>query len=415
MKKLLFRLLDINLRMFDLNTQTTGSTGMSDEMKTFYDDNLIDNATPVLIHDQFGQKRPIPKNGGKTIEFRKYAPLPKALTPLTEGVTPSGNSLNVSTITATVQQYGDYITLSDMLILTAVDNNLVEAGKLLGRQAGETLDTITREVLNAGTNVQYADGTVAARHLLVGGDATPANNHYQTVMNVKTSTRTLKRNKAKPIEGNDFVAIIHTDVSFDITNDTKWEEAAKYAGSKQIFAGEIGRLYGTRFMETTEAKIFSASDLSAAARTLTVGSYAAKVITLVEALTAGDATALAGRKIVVNGYKYTVASAVAGAAGAATITIVETPTSNPASPNVVYPGEAGAKGRDVYSTLVLGSDAYGITEIEGGGLQNIVKQLGSGGTSDPLNQRATTGWKAIKTAEILVNEYMVRIETCASF
>ena len=69
----------------------------------------------------------------------------------------------------------------------------------------------------------------------------------------------------------------------------------------------------------------------------------------------------------------------------------------------------------VYSTLVLGANAYGVTELEGGGLRSIIKQLGSGGTADPLNQRATAGWKAIKTAERLVENYMIRIESASSF
>ena len=139
----------INLQLF-AEVQTTLLEGLSAEMKTFYDMTLIDEATSNLVHDQFGQKRPIPKNGGKTIEFRKFAPLAKATTPLTEGVTPDGKSLAVSTITATVNQYGDYITQSDVLELTSLDNTILEATKLLGRQAGVTLDTIVRDVLNSG-------------------------------------------------------------------------------------------------------------------------------------------------------------------------------------------------------------------------------------------------------------------------
>jgi N4-gp56 family major capsid protein len=69
----------------------------------------------------------------------------------------------------------------------------------------------------------------------------------------------------------------------------------------------------------------------------------------------------------------------------------------------------------IYGTLVIGKDAYGVTEVEGGGLQSIVKPLGSAGTADPLDQRSTVGWKATHTAEILVQEYMVRIETASSF
>lgn len=112
----------LNLRMFD--TQVTTQESLSAEMKTYYEDTLIDNAEPKLVHDQFGDKYPIPKNNGKTIEFRKYAALPKALTPLTEGVTPTGNSLSVSTKEATINQFGDYIKLSDMLQLTTIDTTL---------------------------------------------------------------------------------------------------------------------------------------------------------------------------------------------------------------------------------------------------------------------------------------------------
>ena len=168
-------MLKLNLKRFDnegiapqtLNVQTTlknttGSNDLSPEMKTFYDKALLKFARPNLVHDQFAQKRNIPKNGGKTIEFRRYSQLPKALTPLTEGVTPTGQNLNGTALTATVAQYGGYITLSDLLILTAIDNNLMEAIELLGDQAGRTLDTITREVLVSGTNVIYA-GTATAR------------------------------------------------------------------------------------------------------------------------------------------------------------------------------------------------------------------------------------------------------------
>ena len=98
-----------------------------------------------------------------------------------------------------------------------------------------------------------------------------------------------------------------------------------------------------------------------------------------------------------------------------TINLVETPASGAIkASDVVYPGEAGAKGRDVYATLVLGRNAYGVTEIAGGGLEHIVKQLGSSGTSDPLNQRATAGWKCTSATQRLVEQFMIRIETAAS-
>ena len=323
--------LPMALNLFDGNTNVTTDAGLTDEMKVYYSTYLIRLAEPLLVHDQFAQKHPIPKNGGKTIAFRKYDSLPKALTPLTEGVTPDGQKLTMDEITATVAQYGGFVELSDMLLLTAIDNNLMEATRLIAEQASKTLDTITREVLNGGTNVLYAEGQVSSRAALVGGQE--SGNHYLTIDGVRKAVRFLKVMNARRING-DFAGIIHPDVAYDLMSDPKWVNVKTYSDPSGIYNGEIGKIEGVRFVETSEAKVF-------------VG--------------------------------------------------------------------AGASGRDVYSTLILGADAYGVTEITGGGLQHIVKQLGSGGTSDPLNQRATVGWKATKVAERLVEQYMVRIETTSTF
>lgn len=412
-------LMPVVLNLFDGNTNTTLDACLSDEMKTYYSMRLINLAEPELIHDQFGQKHPIPKNSGKTIEFRKYDSLPKALVPLTEGVTPAGQKLSMGVIRATIKQYGDYIELSDILELTAIDNNLVQATRLLASQAGRTSDTITREVLAGGTNVVYAGGA-KDRSELVGGDATEANNKYLSVDDIRKAVRALKVMNAQKINGY-FAGIIHPDTAYDLMSDKKWVDVKTYSDPDGIYEGEIGKIEGVRFVETTEAKIFHAPDLviadgsNAAVRDLTVKSASGKVITVTEALSTNQAAALTGREILVGSELMEVASAAAGTAGAATITVKDSPATTPAASTVIYPGEGGAKGRDVYSTLIVGADAYGVTELEGGGLQHIVKQLGSSGTADPLNQRATAGWKLTKVAERLVEQYMVRIESASTF
>lgn len=304
-----------------------GDNGLSPQMKTYYSDYLIDMAEPKLVHDQFGQKHPIPQNGGKTIEFRKYDPLPTLTEALTDGVTPNGQKLSQKTVTAEVKQYGGYTELSDMLLLTAIDNNLVAATKLLGGQAGRTLDSITREVLAGGTNVQFAEGQVDSRDQLKAGE------HLLTIDAVRKAVRTLKRQNAETINGS-YVGIIHPDVAYDLMSDPKWINVKTYSDPEGIYQGEIGKIENVRFVETSEAKIFE--------------------------------------------------------------------------------GE-GAAGANVYATTIIADEAYGTTDINGGGLQHIVKQLGSAGTSDPLNQRATAGWKATKAAVRLVEQYMVRIETASSF
>ena len=114
----------LNLRMFDGNTNKTTDTGMSAEMTKFYNENLIKEFKPQLVHSQFAQKRPLPKNGGKTVDFRKFESLPPIKTPLEEGVTPQGQKINVVNKTATIEQYGAFAEYSDIISITTVDNTV---------------------------------------------------------------------------------------------------------------------------------------------------------------------------------------------------------------------------------------------------------------------------------------------------
>lgn len=447
----------MDLRLFDagMNVHTTEGylntvskemmpyfemEGLSEEMKTYYSDYLIDNAEPKLVHDQFGQKHPIPQNGGKTVQFRKYDPLPKLTEVLSEGVTPTGQTLNMSVVECAVHQYGGYVELSDLLLLTAVDNNLVAVTKLLGAQAGRTLDTITREVLCGGTNVQYGEDAVSARYLLVGGE--PEGNHYLTVDCIKRAVRSLKRQNAEKIDGA-YVGIIHPDCAYDLMTDLNWRYPYQYAQGKQLFEGEIGMLEGVRFVESSEAKVFHSSpicgrnaldssqmsyDQLGANGNTTSGSGTRYRVTISNGLTNVRATPdLVGRSIVLysaaqdhmqfakvtgvfystNDNNYLYLDHALSAKDGGTMTFGEG--------DRIYSADAGFKGRDVYATLILGENAYGTTEISGGGLEHIVKQLGSAGTADPLNQRASVGWKATKAAVRLMEPFMVRIETASSF
>ena len=399
-------LMPVVLNLFDAYTNTTLDAGLSDEMKTYYSMRLINLAEPELIHDQFAQKHPIPKNSGKTIEFRKYDSLPKALVPLTEGVTPAGQKMSMGVITATIKQYGGFIELSDILELTAIDNNLVQATRLLASQAGRTSDTITREVLAGGTNVLFSGGKTN-RASLVGGDTTAENNCYLTVDDVRRAVRALKVMNAQKINGY-FAGIIHPDVAYDLMSDPKWVNVKTYSDPDGIYEGEIGKIEGVRFVETTEAKIFHGADLASDSRTLKVSGNVMQSTDV--GFTGGTvaAGALVGRYVVLGGSVHQVVSNT-------TEKMVLDKTVTVGDKEVIYPGEGGKNGRDVYSTLILGADAYGVTELEGGGLQHIVKQLGSSGTADPLNQRATAGWKLSKVAERLVEQYMVRIESTSTF
>jgi N4-gp56 family major capsid protein len=200
---------------------------------------------------------------------------------------------------------------------------VVEATQLLGNQAGLTIDTIHRNVLLTGTNVMYCPKGTSPVTDRADLDATAK----LTVDMVKKVVAWLKKNNAPKIDGS-YVAIIHPYVAYDLMSDPAWIDAHKYAQPENIYEGEIGKIGGVRFVETSEAKSFG-----------------------------------------------------------------------------------GGK----YATLFMGANAYGVTEIDGGGLRTIIKQLGSGGTSDPLDQRATVGWKAMTTAEILVPQYLVRVESGSGY
>lgn len=399
----------LNIKLFDTdyNVNTTGSAGLTDEMKTYYSDYLIDLVEPRLIHDQFADKHNIPKGSGKTIEFRKYSPLQKALTPIVEGVTPKGNSLNMSVLTAEVHQYGDYIVLSDILILAAIDNNIVQATKLLGSQAGRTLDTVTREVMAGGTNVYFApsvndDGTeivVTGRHLLT------KHNKFTPDCAFRGKTALAAQNAAAIDDC--FVGIIHPYAAYDVMRHPEWIDVSKYATPENYYKGEIGKIGGVRFVESTEAKIFCGEDLSVDSRTLTVSSVADQVVTFTGGTVATEA--LVGRFVIIDNCKYEIIANTT-----TTMTLDEAPTDVKAGA-IIYPGEGGAEGCAVFAVTIVGQNAYGTTEIEGGGLEHIVKPLGSGGTSDPLNQRSSVGWKATKAAERLVENYMIRVECGSSY
>lgn len=310
-------------------TNTTISTASPTYLnKTYYDRNLLENAKTKLVHAQYGQKRNIPLNSGKTVEFRRWTLFdPATVVALTEGVTPDGQDLKQTNVTATINQYGAYVEVSDMLKTTSYDDVMEGSTDMLGEQVGTAIDWITRDAMCAGTNVQYANGQ-ASRSALAATDKL-------TVAEIRKAVRTLKKNKAKmfSVSGKKphFICICSPDATYDLQDDALWKDVSKYSNAEQVYSGEIGRLFGVVFVESTEAKVYAAG---------------------------------------------------------------------------------GASSADVHASLVFGRDAYGVIELEGrGNLHTIIKGLGSGGTSDPLDQRCTVGAKVDGyTAKILNDAWLVRIE-----
>lgn len=305
--------------------QTTGSAGLSDEMKTFYDRLLLERTTPTLIYTMFGQKRGIPKNGGKTVEFRRFSSLATATTPLTEGQPPTLKDLTVTNLTATVAQYGDAVGFSDLVSTTTIDPILTETTEILADQAKETIDEIVRDILVTGTNVNYA-GAATSR-------VTVASTHTLKTAEIRQAVLDLKLNRARKINGF-YQALIHPRTAHDLQGETDWVTANNEHRTGRVFDGSLGTFYGVKFWE---------SDVAA---------------------------------------------------------VIE---------------DAGVGGTvDVYQSIFLGANAWGMVDLAGHNLQTFYKPLGSAGTADPINQQQSMGWKVTFTAKILNDAFMLRVEHATS-
>lgn len=342
----------VNLRQFDtvINKTTSNTSGndLTPEMKTFYEKTLLENAKPNLVHQQFGKKVAIPKGNGRTVEFRKFDSLPKALTPLTEGVTPDGAALNVSIVEATCSEYGNYVMLTDLLDLEAIDPVVAQTTKLIADNAAATLDTVVRNEINTGANRMYCED--ATTHITPAGRAMISANCKLTPKMIAKANAIMRKNNV-PTKDGSYVMIVHPSVEYDIITDDNWIDVQEYTDKNvtKIFEGEIGKLYGVRFVRSTEAKIVSNKSL-------------APVPPLPTESTDTDTESM------------------------------------------------------VYCCLLIGEDAYGVIDVSGGGLEIIVKQKGSSGSADPLNQRSTIGWKiSAFTAKILQPERILRVECGSSF
>ena len=252
----------MNLQMFagEMNTQTTG--GLSAEMKTYYGMELLENARPQLVHNQFAATKGLPVGGGKTVEWRKFGAFDKALTPLTEGVTPDGSGISVSYITKELAQYGDYTTVSDMLDLTAIDDVVLEITDRHGANMGLTLDTVTRNEIQQGEQVIYAprkDGNSSTE--VVHRYALDGQCKMTSELVAKAATQ-LKKMNAPTFDGK-YVCIIHPSVAFDLRQDEAWIAAHQYAAATELFSGEIGELHGVRFIENSFAPVLGVKGATA--------------------------------------------------------------------------------------------------------------------------------------------------------
>lgn len=387
----------------NLNLNTTTSSGMSPLMESVLNRYVRENNKTNRKYVKFGQKVNIPKGKTKTIAFDKLSPLPKASAPLTEGVTPTGSAVNVTRIKGEPDQFGNYVSYTDQLDFFANDPSpqVLKYTELLSENQLETFEHLDAMELASGLNVFYA-GEATSRATLTD---------TLTVKDVRKAVTSLKRNKVQPADGKDFIAFIHPDVVFSIWNDSEWRAPHTYADTKEMYDGEVGRLFGVRFIEDPDAYVFRGTPFADKYDEFTIVKVDGTKVYIAETITGSEAVDLTG-EIWINNKSYTISSATAGSNGGAYLTLQSVDDNAFIEADMkIYPGDGGADGKPVYSTVIVGKNAFGTSGD--GNVEMINKPLGSAGTADPLNQRGTYGWKGYHFFKIIEQSKMCRIESVA--
>ena len=325
---------------------------LAPELKTFYDTELLENARTEMFYAQFGRKQRLPKNGGTTIEWRKFNTFDRA-SELKEGVIPTGQQFGSSSITASISQYGTYTSITDKLEMRAYDNVILAATEEMGASAAATQETLIRNALLVGTNVMYCDnvdvnGTVLSTPTTPatmgagGGSSNSDGWALLTPTMVNKAVTKMKKDRVPRINGK-YYAVIHPSVAYDLRQSKEWIEVHKYAATSEIFNGEIGELHGCRFIEDTFAPILGES------------------------------------------YIY--------------------------SGSTTYKNKSNGV---TYATYFFGKDGFGIVDPEGGGLEMIIHDKDEIG--GPLNQFSTIGYKfETNGATILYPERVLRVMSVSSY
>lgn len=325
---------------------------LAPELKTFYDTELLENARTEMFYAQFGRKQRLPKNGGTTIEWRKFNTFARA-SELKEGVIPTGQQFGSSSLTASISQYGTYTSITDKLEMRAYDNVILAATEEMGASAAATQETLIRNALLVGTNVMYCDNVDVNGNVLStpttpatmgagGGSSNSDGWALLTPTMVNKAVTKMKKDRVPRINGK-YYAVIHPSVAYDLRQSKEWIEVHKYAATGEIFNGEIGELHGCRFIEDTFAPILGES------------------------------------------YIY--------------------------SGSTTYKNKSNGV---TYATYFFGKDGFGIVDPEGGGLEMIIHDKDEIG--GPLNQFSTIGYKfETNGATILYPERVLRVMSVSSY
>ena len=312
---------------------------------------LLKRAIPFMVLERFGQSKALPANSSKTIIFRRYNALDNTPTVLTEGVTPGSTPLTVTDVPCLLSQYGGLITITDMVMDTHEDNVLNEAIDLLGEQAAQMIERMRYGILRAGTNVVYSNGATRA------GVNTPI-----TIAIQRKATKALKRQNAEQI--------------------TKVLKSTPAWGTEAVAKSFIGLIHPDQ-----EADIRNMLGADGKTCFVPVEKYGSMVPYENEIGKCEDVRYLSS----------TIFTPFLDAGGAK-----GTMTSN------------GGVSADVYSTLIIGQNAFGLVSLKGMFALTPMVVSPKPSSADPLGQRGFIGFKTLQSAVILNDAWMTRIESCVT-
>lgn len=231
------------------------TTTLANHVATLYFKNFLDAAEPNMVHKEGAVKRTIQKNEGKTFRFPRFSPKAVTTTPLNEGENPAATSWTPDYVSATLAEYGDRGDISRFVTLTSVDVDNQEKIARQGSQMGKTMDVLTRAELDAGATVQLAGGKAAVSDV--------AASNTLSVQEIRKALATLEGNNAKAYDDGNFLLKVQPKTKYDLQGDSAWVGAAQYKdGDKRQYTGEIGQIFGTRALVTTNGKTYAAAGAS---------------------------------------------------------------------------------------------------------------------------------------------------------
>lgn len=406
------------------NLNYSYSPGVAPSVIQYYHRAVLPNMKPEMVHNRDAQRVTLPLNEGKTVQFRRITALPAITEPLVEGVTPDGQMMTETAFTAMVKPYGRHIEVTDEFNFYLLGNKHREAAQLLTDQAALSLDTISRNALNAGLNVQYAGGRTSR--------GTVTSSDKISYAEIKKVVRTLRRANVKPFADGCYHGIMHPDVYYDLTNDQNWIDVSKYQDQSKIEKYELGIIYKVKFFESTNAMIFKPQTYIFGSVTAITASANFDVtnreLTTATEFTADQARAMTGLMVNVqytdDGVDYVTPMCVESVnyktgkikfrwVPGTTVTDEWTTTNS----LKIVPYGGGQGGLSVYSTLIYGPNAYGSVELDGTGrnFEIIINPPGSSGAADPLKQRGTIAWKVNGFCTVILqDDFIVRLESAAT-